>query len=142
MTVREVYVSALEKSSGRTKLPEDSKMLEGSFVAMKQVAMDTLPTRLARTAVTIVGERVLRKIDFDTYIKFPKKPDSVDEELEMDEALLDAMAFWVIKGLEPQVENRYYRGYQDEIDMNQERLIETMISEDIEDSTPRNCYFP
>lgn len=142
MTVREVYVEALEKSSGRTQLPEEYKMLSGAFVAMKRIAKDTLPLRLKRTAVTIVGERILRMIDTDTFIKFPKKPDSVDEELEMDEALLDAMAFWVIKGLEPQVENRYYRGYQDEIDMNQERLIETMISEDIEDSTPRNCYFP
>ena len=142
MTVRELYVSALEKSSGRTKLPTEDKMIEGTFVAMKQVAMDTLPLRLTRTATTIVGERVLRKIDFDTYVKFPKKPDSVDEELEMDEFLIDAMAFWVIKGLEPQVENRYYRGYKDHIDMNNGRLIETMLSEDFEDSTPRNCYFP
>ena len=142
MTVRELCTSAIEESSGRTQLPTEDKMLKASFEAMKQVAMDTIPTRLVYTAETIVGERILRKVDSDTYIKFPKKPTNVDEELEMDEFLITAMACWIIKKWERQLEKQHYRNYKDQIDMNNGRLVETMLSEESEDSTPRNCYFP
>lgn len=142
MTTRELYVVVTEKSSGRTKLPSEDKMKEGAFAAMKRVAMDTIPTRLTRTTETIVGERILRKVDSDTYVKFPSKPSSVDDELEMDEFLIDAMAYYIIKLLEPQREKGHYRDYMGAIDDNNGRLVETMLSEDFEDSTPRNGYFP
>lgn len=142
MTTREVFKKVNQKSSGRTVEPEDNVMIESIADAMKRVAMDTLPTRLTGTAEDMAGYRVLRKVDADTYVRFPLTPNNPDEELVMDEFLIDAMAYWIIKLLEPQREKAHYRGYMDEIDMNNGRLVETMLSEPDEESTPRNCYFP
>ena len=142
MTTRETFEMGLSLSSGRTVLPAENTMLNLIYTSMKQVAMDTLCLRLVGTAEEIAGFRVLRKIDYDSYVRYPVKPSDVDEELVMDEFALEAMAYWCMKLLEPQRQNEHYRGYKDQIDMGNGRLVETMLSEEEEESTPRNCMFP
>ena len=107
---------------GREMLPEDTALSEVIHRALKKIAKQTVPLWL-RTSET--NSSILRKIDNATYIRFPFHPLSQDDDIDIDEALLDAVAYHVASELEPQKKGAHLNMYDKEITMNNERLIET-----------------
>lgn len=139
MTLSEFRPLLLAKSVGRTTLPVDIDLKERIFTGLKLIAKETIPLRLVTT--TSVGYTVLRRIDDDMYIRMPSVPTSEDSEIDLDLALMDALAYYVMAGLERSNANTHMGMYHGEIDMNNDRLTETFLSTTTNDAN-RFCQFP
>lgn len=129
----------LEKSLNRTALPEDAKLEERIFAGLKLIAKETVVLRLLVRET--VGYSILRRIDELTYVRMPEKISLDNPEIDIDLALIDALAFFVMAGLERANANTYMGMYHGEIDMNNDRLTETYLSTATNDSD-RFCQFP
>ena len=139
MTYNEFKQVLLAKSIGRTQLPDDSELKERIFTAMKLIAKETIVLRLVKD--TALGYTILRRLDDNMYIKMPEPPTSEDGEIEMDLALIDALAYYIMAGLERGNANLFMGMYHGEIDMNNDRLVETYLS-DTTNKACRFCEFP
>ena len=153
MTLSEFRPLLLAKSLSRTTLPPDVDLKERIFAGLKLIAKETLPLRLITTDP--VGFTILRKLDSEwkttvglvtttnagMYVRMPSIPTSEDTELDMDLALMDALAYYVMAGLERGNANTLMGMYHGEIDMNNDRLIETVLSDTTNDSC-KFCQFP
>jgi len=106
----------------RNVFPDNAQMSEYIYRALKRIAKDTVPLRLRTTDLNV---SILRKLDDLTYIRFPFQPFNDDDDIDIDEALLDAAAYYVASELEPQKKGHYLNKYDREIMLNNERLIET-----------------
>jgi hypothetical protein len=143
MTLGDFREVILEKSVGRTTLPEDKKLFERVHTAIKRVAKDTVPLSLVQrvdSTVSTINFKVLRRIDTNSYIRFPEKPESNESVIDVDEALLDATALYIIAGLERGHAKVHMGMYYGEIDMNNDRLIETALSIASNDSYNEEPY--
>lgn len=129
----------LEKSLNRTALPTDDKLEERIFAGLKLIAKETVVLRLLVRET--VGYSILRRIDETTYVRMPEKISLDNPEIDIDLALIDALAFFVMAGLERANANTYMGMYHGEIDMNNDRLTETYLSTATNDSD-RFCQFP
>jgi len=129
----------LEKSLNRTALPADDKLEERIFAGLKLIAKETVVLRLLVRET--VGYSILRRIDELTYVRMPEKISVDNPEIDIDLALIDALAFFVMAGLERASANTYMGMYHGEIDMNNDRLTETYLSTATNDSD-RFCQFP
>ena len=136
----------LEKSTGRTVLPEPKKLYTRIFSALKRTANDTIPLKLVRHVDIDAGEQLLfsvqRRVDNMTFIKKPAQPTSEGENLDIDDELFDAVAYFVMAGLERNNAKAFMGLYHGEIDINNERLIETDLSVGDNDDIPRFNQFP
>lgn len=139
MTLNEFRPLLLAKSIGRTTLPADSDLKERIFTGLKIIAKETVPLRLI--VQSPAGFTILRKLDEDMYIRMPSIPTSEDSELDIDLALTDALAYYVMAGLERGNANTHMGMYHGEIDMNNDRLTETFLSTTTNDAC-RFCQFP
>ena len=139
MTLNEFRPLLLAKSVGRTTLPADVDLKERIFAGLKLIAKETVPLRLI--VQTSLGYTILRKLDKDMYIRMPSIPTSEDSELDIDLALVDALAYYVMAGLERGNANTHMGMYHSEIDMNNDRLTETFLSTTTNDAS-RFCQFP
>jgi len=139
MTLNEFRPLLLAKSLGRTQLPADSELKERIFTALKLIAKETVPLRLVITDP--IGFTVLRKLDEFMYIRMPSIPASEDSEIDLDLALMDALAYYIMAGLERGNANVLMGMYHGEIDMNNDRLTETYLSTTTNDSC-KFCQFP
>lgn len=139
MTLNEFRPLLLAKSLGRTALPPDSDLKQRIFSGLKLIAKETVPLRLVVTSPA--GYTILRKLDEEMYIRMPAIPTSEDSELDLDLALIDALAYYVMAGLERGNANTHMGMYHGEIDMNNDRLTETYLSTTTNDSD-RFCVFP
>ena len=127
MTLEEFGRFMLSKSSGRTVVPSGELMAERTWTAMKQIAQDTLPLKL--TVASPVGYTVIRRVDSETYVRKPEKPMlSTTNQLDLDEMLMDALALYVLAGLEQQKAKTYMGMYWGEINKHNDRLTETFLS--------------
>ncbi len=140
MTLNEFGRFMQTKSVGRVNAPINEQLTERVFTAMKKIARDTVP--LLWQVSDPAGHRILRKIDDETWIRLPKKPilDSGDE-LDVEDILLDAMALYVMAGLEIQRAKVNMAMYWEEIDSYNGKLIETHLEVATNDS-PKFHVFP
>ncbi len=140
MTLEEFTRFLRTKSVGRTELPDNEQISFRIHTGMMKIAKDTTPLRLV--ASYNEGTEILRKIDSDTYVRFPKRPikDS-GLELDLDDELMDALALYVMAGLEIQRSKVLMGMYWEEIDKNNQRLIETYLEEATNDAE-RFYQFP
>jgi len=138
MTLNEFRNVLLGKSIQRTQLPVDSILKEKIFSGMKEIAKITIPLILVIQDRT--GYDVLRRIDDNMYIRFPKRPLAEDDELDVDEALVDALAYYVMADLERANRQMHQGSYLREIDYNNDRLTETYLS-DTTNVAPRYYQF-
>ena len=127
MTLNEFGRFLQTKSSGRLEPPVNEQLTERVYTGMKRIAKDTLS--LKWVVEDKLDNRIFRKLDENTLIRYPKKPilDSGDQ-LDIEESLLDALALYVLAGLELQRSKVLMGMYREEIDMHEERLIETSLS--------------
>ena len=123
MNMIEFEVLCLSKSVGRMKEFEKTIFFEKTYSALKRVALDTLPLILHINYPQ--GQQILRKIDENSYIRFPRKPQKVEDELDIDMSLVDATAYMVMASYETQRAKIYMGLYYTEIENNNSKLIET-----------------
>lgn len=103
------------------------------------IAKDTVVLRLV--VQQSLGFTILRKLDEDMYIRMPNVPTSEDSEIDLDLALMDALAYYIMAGLERANANTHMGMYHGEIDMNNDGLTETFLSTTTNDAK-RFCQFP
>jgi len=139
MTLNEFRPHLLAKSVNRSILPEDEDLKARIFAGLKRIAKDTIPLRLYVTDP--VGYTILRRLDDFMFIRMPSVPTSEDSEIDIDLALIDALALHVMAGLERVQAQTHMGMYHGEIDMNNDRLTETFLSETTND-TEKFCVFP
>lgn len=139
MTLNEFRQVLLAKSLSRTELPDTTGLKERIFAGLKLIAKETLPLRLV--VETSSGYTILRKVDTNLYVRMPTVPTEEDSEIDMDLALIDALAYYVMAGLERGNANTLMGMYHGEIDMNNDRLVETYLETTTNDSC-KFCQFP
>lgn len=138
MTLDEFRTTLLTTSVGRTILPEDTLLRERIFKGLKLIAKETIPLKLLLTDKT--GAPIIRKVDEFLYIRFPKRPTEEDLDLDIDEELVDALAYLVMSDLERAHKKAHMGNYLREIDMNNDRLMETYLSDTTNESDKMQPY--
>ena len=126
MIVSEFKELMLSKTISRKTIPDDIRIYERIFTALKKIAMDTVPLRLVIQDPT--GHSIMRRVDTLTYIRFPNIPNANDSEIDIDAFLLDAAALYVMAGLEKEKASVYMGMYWEIITENDNRLCETYLS--------------
>ena len=126
MIVSEFKELMLSKTISRKTIPDDIRIYERIFTALKKIAMDTVPLRLVVQDPT--GHSIMRRVDTLTYIRFPYIPNASDSEIDIDSFLLDAAALYVMAGLEKEKASVYMGMYWEIITENDNRLCETYLS--------------
>lgn len=139
MTLSEFRPTLLAKSVGRTALPPNEDLKARIFAGLKLIAKETIPLRLVTT--TTDGYTILRRLDDSMYVRMPMIPTNEDSEIDIDLALIDALAYYIMAGLERSNANVHMGMYHGEIDMNNDRLTETYLSDSTNGSC-RFCIFP
>ena len=140
MTLEEFTRYMLSHSSGRTVVPAGEIMAERVWTGLKRIARDTTP--LILTVNDPLGYTVLRKIDASTFIRKPNKPKlGTAQALDIDEILLDALAYYALAGLETQRAKVYMGMYWGEINSFNDILIETDLNVATNEA-PRFRRFP
>lgn len=126
MILSEFKKLLLSKTISRKILPDDINLEERVYTALKEVAMDTVPLRLV--VQNPVGHSIMRRVDSLTYIRFPNMPINNDSDIDIDMFLLDAVALYVIAGLEKEKASVYMGMYWKIITENDTRLCETYLA--------------
>ena len=126
MIVSEFKELMLSKTISRKTIPDDIRIYERIFTALKKIAMDTVPLRLVVQDPT--GHSIMRRVDIITYIRFPHIPNANDSEIDIDAFLLDAAALYVMAGLEKEKASVYMGRYWEIMTENDNRLCETYLS--------------
>ena len=141
MTLEEFGRFIQTKSVGRIEAPVNEQLTERVYTAMKHIARNTTVLKYTITDNHLDYEIMERK-DEHTWTRFPVKPiiDSGDE-LDIDDFLLDALALYVMAGLEMQRSKVLMGMYWEEIDANNARLTSTYLQEATNDAE-RFYIFP
>lgn len=126
MIVSEFKELMLSKTISRKTIPDDIRIYERIFTALKKIAMDTVPLRLVVQDPT--GHSIMRRVDTLTYIRFPNIPINNDSEIDIDLFLLDAVALYVMAGLEKEKASVYMGMYWEILTENDNRLCETYLA--------------
>jgi hypothetical protein len=107
------------------ELPPDKVVRLMIHRALKRIAKETTPLRLVVSDPSQLT--VIRKLDDDTYIRTPRMPYRDDDDIDVDNELMEAVAAHVCSELEPQRKGHYLQQYEREIMQNNERLMETEL---------------
>ena len=126
MIVSEFKELMLSKTISRKTIPDDIRIYERIFTALKKIAMDTVPLRLVVQDPT--GHSIMRRVDTLTYIRFPNIPNANDSEIDIDAFLLDAAALYVMAGLEKEKASVYMGMYWEIMTENDNRMCETYLA--------------
>jgi len=132
MVLTDFKVLCLSKSMNREKLPVNTDFIPKVYSALKRVAKDTVPLRLVVNDGT--GQQIMRKADEFMLIRFPFPPRVEDDIIDIDDALLDAVALFTMAGIELSRSQQYMGLYYAEIELNNERLVETFLQDASNDS--------
>ncbi len=124
MTLREFKTLLLSQTPGRTVLPDDAFLLNSIQTAVLQVAHDTVPLRLFRRERP---DLVLRRVDHEGFIRYPRKVIMDGDEIDLDEVLMDAAAYYTNSIIEQQKKGTHLNAYEKILQRNNERLIETYL---------------
>lgn len=129
MTLEEFGRFMQTKSVGRIEPPDNEQLTERVFTAQKHIARDTVVFEY-RVSELSEDTTILRRLDEHTWIRFPKKPIMGSRgQIDIDDVLLDALALYVMAGLELQRSKVLMAMYWEEIDMHNQRLTETYLEE-------------
>lgn len=139
MILRDFKELILSKSTNRQTIPASVDLPHRVHTALKQIALKTIPLRLIVNEPN--GSSILRKIDEVTYIRIPRIPNTEEDSIDIDDVLLDACALYVIAGIEKEKAGTYMGMFFGEIDANNNRLIETALSEATNESAFNNSSF-
>lgn len=133
MTLEEFSRFMLSHSNGRTEIPSGELMAERVWTGMKRIAKDTIPLSLKVNDPE--GYTIIRKVDSETYIRKPDKPLlGTTTQLDIDEMLMDALALYVLAGLEQSKAKTYMGMYWGEINSFNDTLTETYLSQATNDA--------
>jgi len=140
MTLNEFGRFLNTKSIGRVEAPTNEMLTERVYTAMKRIAYDTAPLKWVVTEAE--GNDVLRRLDMHTFIRTPHKPiiDS-GEQVDIEAELLDALALYIMAGLEPQRAKINMGLYYQELEQYNVKMIEATMQEATNDS-PKFYQFP
>ena len=140
MTLNEFGRFLQTKSIGRVEPPVNEQLTERVFTAMKKIAQLTQPLKWVEENPE--GYTVFRRLDDFTFVRMPNKPiiDS-GEQVDIEETLEDALALYVMAGLEPQRSKVNMAMFYEEIDFYNARLTESYLQEATNDSD-RFYQFP
>ena len=140
MTMNEFGRFLQTKSVGRIEAPVNEQLTERIYTGMKKIARDTVCLRWMTNDPE--GREILRRLDQNTYVRYPKKPILDNgEQLDIDDELIDALALYVMAGLEMQRSKVLMGMYWEEIDANNTRLTETYLESATNDAE-RFYVFP
>ena len=139
MILKDFKELILSKSTNRQTIPVSVNLPHRVHTALKQIAFKTIPLRLIVDKPN--GNSILRKIDEVTYIRIPRIPNTEEDSIDIDDVLLDACALYVIAGIEKEKAGTYMGMFFGEIDANNNRLIETALSEATNESAFNNSSF-
>ena len=127
MIVSEFKELMLSKTISRKTIPVDIQLEHRINTAIKEVATLTVPLRLIVSNAD--GYQILRKVDSVTYIRFAEDVKNDDSELDIDRFLLDAVALYVLAGIEKEKASIYMGMFYSQIEANDRRLIEANLVE-------------
>jgi len=127
VTLNDFRTTLTEKSLGRNSLPEDAQLKERIFSGLKMIAKETIPLKLIVSEPS--GFDILRRIDDTTYVRMPRRPTEEDIDLDIEDDLIDALGYLVMAGLERANKKEHTGRNLRERDMNNDRLIETTLSD-------------
>lgn len=127
MTFEDFKDFIISKTTSRKTLPVDIQLEYRISTAIKEIAMLTIPIRLVVTNQD--GYQIIRKIDSVTYIRFPQDIVNDLSEIDIDKFLLDAVALYVLAGIEKEKASIYMGMFYNQIEQNDKRLIETNLVE-------------
>ena len=117
------YLNSIMPGRETANLPPDTVLRTQIFRALKRIAKETVPLKL------VVNDNsqntVIRKLDNDTFIRFPLEVYRDDDDIDIDDELIDAVAAHVASEIEPQRKGHFLQQYEREILLNNTRLIET-----------------
>lgn len=134
MTIEEFGRVLQTKSVGRIDAPDNEQLTMRVYSAMIKIGHDTTP--LKWMVETKADQDIMRRIDEFTYIRKPKMPQiGSGTELDIEPALIDALALLIMAGLEQQRSKINMGMYWGEIDQYNFNLIETHLSEASNDSS-------
>ncbi len=127
MTLNEFGRFLNTKSVGRIELVINEQLTERVYSAMIKIAHLTSPIKWIVDDPD--GYEILRRFDEFTFIRFPRRP-IVDsgEQLDIEAELIDALALYVMAGLEMQRSKVNMGMFYAEIDQYNQKLIETHLS--------------
>ena len=133
MTLNEFGRFLNTKSIGRVESPVNEQLTERVFTGMKRIAADATPLKWIMNKRD--GIDVLRRLDTHSYLRMPHKPiiDS-GEQIDIEEDLVDALALFVMAGLEPQRSKVNMGMYHKELENYNTKMIETVFQEASNDS--------
>ena len=108
-------------SSNRADISKVSNIIGKTNIAMKQVARDTTPLVLLKNASS--NRNIFRRLDNDSYICIPEKIVDDTSTMEMDETLLDAVALFILAGIETARAPSYMKMYWNIVESHENGLI-------------------
>lgn len=127
----------ISKTTSRKAFPIDIQLENRISTAIKEVAMLTIPIRLV---VANPNEyQIIRKVDSVTYIRFPQDIVSDLSEIDIDRFLLDAVALYVLAGIEKEKASIYMGMFYSQIELNDKRLIEANLVEASNDNVSEDA---
>ena len=121
------------KSMGRIEPVVNEQLTERVYTGMKRIGSDTMPIRWLVSDPD--GYEIMRRVDAFTYIRYPVKPVIGNgEHLDLEESLVDALALYVVAGLELSRSKVLMGMYYKEIDTYNDKLTETFLAEATNDA--------
>ena len=113
-------------SNNRVDLTKVPHLITKTNIAMKQIARDTIPLLLLKNASS--DRNILRRLDNTSYVCIPIKIIDDTTDLEIDEMLLDAVALFVLAGIETARAPSYMKMYWNIVENHEQSLIESNLA--------------
>lgn len=139
MIVSDFLDLVLSKTINRKTIPADIEIYKRIDTALKAVAMDTIPLSLIVNNPD--GYTILRTVDSVTFIRKPFSPTTMLSVIDMDDFLMDALALYVLAGIEKEKAQAYMGMYYQEIDKNEKRYIQAELLEATNENNYDNASF-
>ena len=108
-------------SSNRLDLSKIPKLLEKTNIALRQIGRDTIPLKLIKQDGS--NRNILRRVDTNFTICIPKLIIDDTTEIDMDDDLIDAVALFVLSGIEYARAPAYMKMYWGIIESHENGLI-------------------
>jgi len=140
MILREFAKSMNSKSLGRLDYSADEHLEDRMYTGMLKICSKTTPLKLIVNSPK--GEPILRRIDENTWMRKPAKPDGNSGlDIDLDNELVDALQYFVIAGLEPQRAKVMMGMFHTAVEEYDARLTEAYLAEATNDAS-RFHVFP
>ena len=139
MTIEEFGSFLGTKSVGRWTEPIGEQLVERVYSAMKRIGKDT--PALQWQVSDPSGYMIMRRIDRETYLRYPRKPImGSKDDIDIEEPLVDALACLVLSGLEMQRTKPLMHLYYIEIEGYNENLIESYMEAATNETLRHNAF--